>query len=152
MMSLYKCLENKGIDELLSTVVTDNPLVYHWHPVPDDDFFPGYASQEVYNATKRNPNLPVPLPVGTPTWPLFNVSADTVMEFNSAGLKVIATPEKDRLLNLTETLLLQELLKSMLIKLLSLVLRQRNQSLMKMSLGRHLWHHGMGLDRTLMSS
>jgi len=51
--SVYKCLENKGIDELLSTVVTDNPLVYHWHPVPDDDFFPGYASQEVYNATKR---------------------------------------------------------------------------------------------------
>jgi len=26
------------------------------------------------------------------------------MEFNSAELKVIATPEKDRLLNLTETL------------------------------------------------
>ncbi|KAF6017686.1 CES5A [Bugula neritina] len=51
--SVYKCLENKSVDELLSTVVTDNPLVNHWHPVPDDDFFPGYASQEVYNATKR---------------------------------------------------------------------------------------------------
>jgi len=50
---LTKCLENKSVDELLSTVVTDNPLVNHWHPVPDDDFFPGYASQEVYNATKR---------------------------------------------------------------------------------------------------
>jgi len=51
--SVYKCLENKSVDELLSTVVTDNPLVNHWHPVPDDDFFPDYAPQEVYNATKR---------------------------------------------------------------------------------------------------
>jgi len=29
--SIYKCLENKSVDELLSTVVTDNPLVNHWH-------------------------------------------------------------------------------------------------------------------------
>jgi len=51
--SVYKCLENKSVDELLSTVVADNPLVNHWHPVPDGDFFFPFASQEVYNATKR---------------------------------------------------------------------------------------------------
>ena len=39
----------------------------------------------------------MPLPDGTTAWPQYNTISNQFMELNSAGIKVITTPQKERI-------------------------------------------------------
>ncbi|KAF6017037.1 hypothetical protein EB796_024658 [Bugula neritina] len=55
-------------------------------------------------AKSGNPNYPVALPEGTPTWPEFTADTNQFLELNSKTMKVITTPNKERLDKLTGSL------------------------------------------------
>jgi len=48
----------------------------------------------------RNPNVPVALPEGTPTWLEFTTESDSFLEINNNNIQVITTPNKERLMKL----------------------------------------------------
>ncbi|KAF6027323.1 CES5A [Bugula neritina] len=51
-------------------------------------------------AKSGNPNVPVALPEGTPTWPEFTTESDSFLEINNNNIQVITTPNKERLMKL----------------------------------------------------
>ncbi|KAF6017039.1 GTF3C5 [Bugula neritina] len=55
-------------------------------------------------AKSGNPNYPVALPEGTPTWPEFTADTNQFLELNSKHIKVITTPNKERLAKLRNVL------------------------------------------------
>jgi len=57
-------------------------------------------NHDLFICVLRNPNVPVALPEGIPTWPEFTTESDNFLEINNNNIQVITTPNKERLLKL----------------------------------------------------